>query len=530
MGCTSSQLTTLNLTEKQFMQRLLDHYQPCEFPLVPVITLDTQELIRESWKTIVNTKFTSYTGTEMSGASYFYDTFFDQLFHRYQEFSVIFNNVKSRATVIGKVMAFCLTISRDNLTETEAKLKNLGRMHQGIVTHPYLFGIYATTLHSTIRHCLGDAGSANVMSAWLHVLAFVLRGMMQEYLEKFRKEGFVKYEQEGAINQSVEMTEHDKAREKQRMVSQGKSVVLGRSIIQSSQHHTTKTIMKQSKFVEEEEEDGDNEEEHCSSMTAPQMTPIQRNRDSLEVTNFSPINSPSANAAASPNVTGDRRGFLYSSSPSSQTGTLLERQRLPSSRARPSPHLSAASSPIVSHHGSPANGSAVSPKLLENHKNIHERKLSTPIPTVQEEKQQSVSLNSSVKSSHVTSSHNYGLRNNNYTHQAHPLIAPETATITRLQANGSSVPSLSNSSSSSSSTSTTEQDGTFGFEKTLSPPNAAVTTKLANTTNSDKYLFSPSSGTDFEERKEQENQDPRVIHPFNRNLSVGTGEDGTDEE
>lgn len=87
------------------------------------------------------------------------------------------------------------------------KLKHLGQMHKSIIHHPYLFGIYASNIHSTIRHCLGDLATVEVMSAWLHLLAFILRGMLPSYFAGLNFAGHY----QGAVNASS--TINEKARE-----------------------------------------------------------------------------------------------------------------------------------------------------------------------------------------------------------------------------------------------------------------------------------------------------------------------------
>lgn len=200
MGCTTSNIKESGMEPDDFMARLLEHYQPCEFPIVPVLNEDTQTLIRASWNQIINTKYQTsdvFFG-DVSGMTFFYNTFFDQLFMRYQDFETIFSNVKARATVIGKVMSFCMSISIKELDIATTRLKHLGYMHHSIVHHPFLFGIYATTLHSTIKACLGENATPSVMRAWLHTLAWILRAMMPSYLEKY-KHGFHGIH-EGAVN------------------------------------------------------------------------------------------------------------------------------------------------------------------------------------------------------------------------------------------------------------------------------------------------------------------------------------------
>jgi len=56
------------------MAVLVEHYQPYEFPICPVINSDTQRLVKASWAAIVAMEWdSSDTGSgKVSGASFFY--------------------------------------------------------------------------------------------------------------------------------------------------------------------------------------------------------------------------------------------------------------------------------------------------------------------------------------------------------------------------------------------------------------------------------------------------------------------------
>jgi len=168
-------------------ERIIEHYTPYCHPLCPVITSESQNLVINSWKTIVATDhdtepiFGVVGNNKMSGSCFFYTTFFDQLFARLSDFARIFPNIKSRADIISHVMAMIVSIRVENLEFTKLRLTSLGEKHINIVLDPWLFGIYVTTIHSTVRACLQDDATPSVMNAWLHTLAFIIQNMLPSY-------------------------------------------------------------------------------------------------------------------------------------------------------------------------------------------------------------------------------------------------------------------------------------------------------------------------------------------------------------
>lgn len=168
------------------IQLVNEHYQPYEFPIRPILTVRTQELVKDSWNNIVNNMYDSdkTQSGKISGASYFYNIFFEQLFIRFKEFERIFPSIKSRADIISKVMALCISIRVEELDMVKLRLRSLGAKHISIVHDPWLFGIYATTILNTIRICLAEKATDEIMSSWLHLLSFVLRNMLPEYFRR----------------------------------------------------------------------------------------------------------------------------------------------------------------------------------------------------------------------------------------------------------------------------------------------------------------------------------------------------------
>lgn len=76
-----------------------------------------------------------------------------------------------------------------------------GAKHINIVMDPWLFGIYVTAIHTTIRICLNDDASPEIMNAWLHVISFVIRNMLPHY---FGSRPFNRW-YEGATNAAAAM-------------------------------------------------------------------------------------------------------------------------------------------------------------------------------------------------------------------------------------------------------------------------------------------------------------------------------------
>ena len=188
-SCSSHDIIKIGIDHPTIStEKLVEHYHPPEFPIEPIIDSYSQQLIKESWNKIINKNYNSDDALfgSVSGTTYFYNVFYDQLFIRYQEFENIFSNINSRASILGKVISLCVSINIENLDVTKKKLKYLGHIHQKIVHHPFLFAIYATTLHTTIKTCLGEDASLQIMNAWLHTIAWVLREMLPTYFEMYK--------------------------------------------------------------------------------------------------------------------------------------------------------------------------------------------------------------------------------------------------------------------------------------------------------------------------------------------------------
>ncbi len=166
--------------EDMSRQVKLEHYQPQEFPLIPVISTDTHLLTNESWKKISDREYedAETQSGKVKGAIFFYNTFFKLLFDKSTDFRTKFPTVISQASVMSKVIAICLSIEYNKLDLQTTQLKELGLKHRYLVQDPWQFGIYATTIHSALKICLDTDATPQVMTAWLNVLAFILRTML----------------------------------------------------------------------------------------------------------------------------------------------------------------------------------------------------------------------------------------------------------------------------------------------------------------------------------------------------------------
>lgn len=197
MGCGSSTAPTSQKYATDVLEKksptdnkrlpinlVVEHYQPYEFPMRPIVNERSQQIIQQSWQEIINNTYDcdqTQSGT-MSGASYFFNTFFDQLFVRFKDFKTLFPSIQQRATIISKVMA--LLVKGDDLESFKKRIRAVAVLHVKIVGDPWLFGIFSTNILNTVRLCLGEKATDEVMTAWLHLLSFVLRTMLPEYFNK----------------------------------------------------------------------------------------------------------------------------------------------------------------------------------------------------------------------------------------------------------------------------------------------------------------------------------------------------------
>lgn len=230
MGCGASSAEKTSVYAMQMKgsgedispEIVLEHYQPHEFPIRPILTVRTQALVKESWDIIKNTTYDSdkTQSDKISGVSHFYNVFFDQLILRFKDFERIFPTISSRADTISKVMALCTSVRVDELDLVKARLRSLGAKHVSIVHDPWLFGIYATTVLNAIRICLQDKATQEIMTSWLHLLAFVLRNMLPDY---FKRSGPFMKLHEGVICAASTLSKDD-CTELQTMAKNEKSI------------------------------------------------------------------------------------------------------------------------------------------------------------------------------------------------------------------------------------------------------------------------------------------------------------------
>lgn len=195
------------LVEKMERNQQIEHFQPPEFPLIPVIRANTHSLTTSSWKAIAAAEYNDPDGLnreKIKGSVYFYNRFFDLLFTKSTDFKSKFPNIQTQAHVMSNIIALCVAVKLEEIELIQKQLIDLGIKHQRIVYDPWQFSIFATTIHSTIKLCLGDLATPEVMTAWLNVLAFVLRSMMPSAITHIRPYA-------GAVNAAGVIAESDQA-------------------------------------------------------------------------------------------------------------------------------------------------------------------------------------------------------------------------------------------------------------------------------------------------------------------------------
>lgn len=165
-------------------QATLAYYMPPHLPLTPVITTNTHAITNRSWLMIKNHSYDDSEAKEgkVNGSSYFYKQFFRILFEQCPDLRRIFPEVYIQATVMSKVIAFCLSIDYYLLDLQIEQIRELGRKHQTIIRDAWHLSIYVTNLLATFRVCLGEHATEEVMSAWANVMRLVLMHMIPETL------------------------------------------------------------------------------------------------------------------------------------------------------------------------------------------------------------------------------------------------------------------------------------------------------------------------------------------------------------
>lgn len=182
------------ISEKIPLDVQVAHFTPSTFPLLPIINRNTDRLLETSWHQLLeNGNEMDEYGTEVSGVTLFYNEFYDRLDR--VDSNGVFEAVLSRhaagnsqskiaakGTILIRMVSFALTIARD-IDQSQLTLYMVGKSHAQKEVRPWQYSIFVQTLLQTIASRLGSKATNDVMEAWVHIFAFILRSVLPPAIE-----------------------------------------------------------------------------------------------------------------------------------------------------------------------------------------------------------------------------------------------------------------------------------------------------------------------------------------------------------
>ena len=176
------------------MDAMVAHYTPSSFPLIPVVNKNTKKLLKESWNIMVN-KNVCKDGNSTSGITLLYNEFYERLgildtTGRFE--AVLTRNVEgvsmlqAKGAILIRILKYVLSVEEDS-KETQRKLYLLGKAHSEMDIRPWQYSIFVQTLLLTISSRLGTAATDDVMSAWVNMFAFVMKGMLPSAIQPYKR-------------------------------------------------------------------------------------------------------------------------------------------------------------------------------------------------------------------------------------------------------------------------------------------------------------------------------------------------------
>jgi len=162
------------------------HYTPSIFPLIPLINHNTCQICKKSWKIICDKKEMSESGLELTGITLFYNDFYDHLLTMDENVKIEAvlsahstgkNKIVEKGAIIIRIINYILSIDKND-EQTQYRLYNLGKAHARRNIRPYMYSIFVQTMLYTIANQLELHASHEVMEAWVHMFAFVMKSML----------------------------------------------------------------------------------------------------------------------------------------------------------------------------------------------------------------------------------------------------------------------------------------------------------------------------------------------------------------
>mmetsp|Transcript_32692 Transcript_32692/g.33339 ORF Transcript_32692/g.33339 Transcript_32692/m.33339 type:complete len:319 (+) Transcript_32692:49-1005(+) len=168
------------------MEVAISHFTPASFPLLPTINKHNAAICASSWKKIVNNDFKDDAGNSTSGIVVFYNEFYERLddVDSAGKFEAVLsrhstetNRVQAKGSILIRIIQYVLKIEENN-QQTKLLLYMLGKSHAQKMIRPWQYSVFVQTLLLTISNRLGTEATTDVMSAWVNLFAFVMKGML----------------------------------------------------------------------------------------------------------------------------------------------------------------------------------------------------------------------------------------------------------------------------------------------------------------------------------------------------------------
>jgi hemoglobin-like flavoprotein len=210
------------------------HYTPASFPLTPVVTKTTLKLCGESWERVMAP--VERDGIIVSGMTLFYTEFYDTLevFDRMGKFESVLKQhsggndpVAAKGAILIRIVHYVLALDPES-EKCQYMLFTLGKSHNHKRIRPWQYSVFVQTLLNTMSSRLGVQATHEVMTAWVHLFAFILRSILPVAIKGLVNETEVDINTSTEVGDSTvtsQLAERDEAREMQRKLTKKKGSI-----------------------------------------------------------------------------------------------------------------------------------------------------------------------------------------------------------------------------------------------------------------------------------------------------------------
>lgn len=208
------------------------HYTPSSFPMTPIVNDYTLQLCRESWAYVLQP--TVRDGQEVAGLTAFYTEFYETLdvIDKTGKFESILvqhsgglDTIVAKGAILLRIINYALSLDPSS-ERCRFALYMLGKSHNQKNIRPWQYAVFIQVLLTTLSTVLIERATHEVMTAWVHLFAFMLRNMLPAAIEGLINpvEMFVNVTNElGSRQVTEEVAEADQVRELRRMERKARS-------------------------------------------------------------------------------------------------------------------------------------------------------------------------------------------------------------------------------------------------------------------------------------------------------------------